>query len=173
MTDLIKHPTHYNWHPSGIECKEITYDLPCWLGSAIKYIYRRNHKSQGISDRHKAIEHLSAATKTRLEALMDGDIWIPEDAYEQARAITKHPDDKTLNAACKIVTGVYIHFSDADEALSAITDLTERLQAEITQLETEAEAEQVPKIIDDLQAEHKTRANLLTTTRTPLIYEEQ
>lgn len=38
---------------------------------------------------------------------------------------------------------------------------------------TEAEAEQVQKIIDDLQAEHKTRANLLTTTRTPHIYEEQ
>lgn len=38
---------------------------------------------------------------------------------------------------------------------------------------TEAEAEQVPKIIDTLQAEHKTRADLLTTTRTPLIYEEQ
>lgn len=38
---------------------------------------------------------------------------------------------------------------------------------------TEAEAEQVPKIIDSLQAEHKTRADLLTTTRTPLIYEEQ
>lgn len=40
---------------------------------------------------------------------------------------------------------------------------------------TEAEAEQVPGIIDSLQAEHKTRADLLTTntTRTPLIYEEQ
>lgn len=38
---------------------------------------------------------------------------------------------------------------------------------------TEAEAEQVPKIIDSLQAEHKTRADLLTTTRTPTIYEEQ
>lgn len=38
---------------------------------------------------------------------------------------------------------------------------------------TEAEAFQVPKIIDDLQAEHKARADLLTTTRTPLIYEEQ
>lgn len=38
---------------------------------------------------------------------------------------------------------------------------------------TEAEAHQVPGIIDTLQAEHKTRANLLTTTRTPTIYEEQ
>lgn len=38
---------------------------------------------------------------------------------------------------------------------------------------TEEEAHQVPGIIDNLQAEHKTRANLLTTTRTPHIYEEQ
>lgn len=38
---------------------------------------------------------------------------------------------------------------------------------------TEAEAEQVPHIIDTLLAEHKTRANLFTPTRTPLIYEEQ
>lgn len=138
MTDPIKHTTHYNWHPSGIECKEITYDLPTWLGSAIKYIYRRNHKGQSISDRHKAIACLSAATTARLEALIDGEIWTPVDTYERARAITKHPEDKTLNAACKIVTGVYIHFSDADEALAAIKELTERLQAEITQLETEA-----------------------------------
>lgn len=137
MTDLIKHPTHYNWHPSGIECQEITYDLPTWLGSAIKYIYRRNHKGQGISDRHKAIKHLSTATTARLEALIDGDTWISEDVYEQARAITKHPDDKTLNAACKIVTGIYIHLSNADEALAAIKELIERLQAEIAQLETE------------------------------------
>ncbi|WP_237185516.1 hypothetical protein [Rothia nasimurium] len=39
---------------------------------------------------------------------------------------------------------------------------------------TEAEAEQAQKVVDALQAEHKTRADLLTTnTRTPLIYEEQ
>lgn len=38
---------------------------------------------------------------------------------------------------------------------------------------SEAEAEQVPHIIETLLVEHKTRADLLTTTRTPLIYEEQ
>lgn len=38
---------------------------------------------------------------------------------------------------------------------------------------TEAEAEQVPHIIDNLLKEHKAFADYLATTRTPLIHKEQ
>lgn len=57
--DPVTFPAHYA-HPSGVECKQITYDLPTWLGSAIKYIWRRDRKGQPIQDRQKAIECLRA-----------------------------------------------------------------------------------------------------------------
>lgn len=69
MYDNITKPHHYNWHPSGVEAKEVTDDLPRWLGDAITYIWRRNHKGQPLDDRLKAIERLNEATLERFEAL--------------------------------------------------------------------------------------------------------
>ena len=69
MYDNITKPHHYNWHPSGVEAKEVTDDLPRWIGDAITYIWRRNHKGQPIDDRRKAIERLNEATPERLERL--------------------------------------------------------------------------------------------------------
>lgn len=57
--DPVTFPAHYA-HPSGVECKQITYDLPTWLGSAIKYIWRRDRKGKPVEDRQKAIECLRA-----------------------------------------------------------------------------------------------------------------
>lgn len=51
--DLVNHPPHYNSHPSGIECIEVTRHCPFDLGNAIKYIWRFVDKS-GIEDLHKA-----------------------------------------------------------------------------------------------------------------------
>lgn len=69
MYDNITKPFHCGWYPSGVEAKEVTDDLPRWLGDAITYIWRRNHKGQPIDDRRKAIERLNEATPGRLEAL--------------------------------------------------------------------------------------------------------
>lgn len=66
--DPVHSPEHYT-HPTGIECKEITYDLPTWLGSAIKYIWRADKKGRPIQDREKAIECLNYATIDRVKVL--------------------------------------------------------------------------------------------------------
>jgi hypothetical protein len=53
MTDAIN-PPHYQAHPSGIECIEITEHMNFCLGNAIKYIWRAGLKNNAIEDLEKA-----------------------------------------------------------------------------------------------------------------------
>ena len=59
-SNKINHPTHYNSHPSGIECIEITEHLNFCLGNAVKYIWRSGLKdsSPEVQDLKKAIWYL-------------------------------------------------------------------------------------------------------------------
>lgn len=60
MSDLsvVKQPTWYTNHPSGIECKEITVHMNFCLGNAMKYIWRAGLKDDRILDLHKAKEYI-------------------------------------------------------------------------------------------------------------------
>ena len=72
MNDNINHPKHYNSHPSGIECIEITRYYPFNVGSAIKYLWRAGlKKDSSLSDREKEIEDLGKA------------IWFIQDRIDQ------------------------------------------------------------------------------------------
>ncbi len=42
--DPVNRPSHYNSHPSGVECIEITRHYSCMVGSAIKYLWRAGLK---------------------------------------------------------------------------------------------------------------------------------
>ena len=53
MTDAIN-PPHYQDHPSGVECIEITEHMNFCLGNAIKYIWRAGLKNNAIEDLRKA-----------------------------------------------------------------------------------------------------------------------
>lgn len=53
MPDLINHPPHYNNHPSGVECIQITEHMNFNLGNTMKYIWRTDHKN-GLEDLKKA-----------------------------------------------------------------------------------------------------------------------
>jgi phage shock protein A len=57
-TDLISKPNHYNWHPSGVECKDIVSEFCYNKGTAIAYIWRSEHKGTEEADLKKAIQHL-------------------------------------------------------------------------------------------------------------------
>lgn len=58
----VDHPTHYNSHPSGIECIEIAKHYNFCIGNAIKYLWRSGLKSeQGMTDTQKEIEDLRKA----------------------------------------------------------------------------------------------------------------
>ena len=52
--DVINHPKHYNSHPSGIECIEVTRHMNFNLGNAFKYIWRADLKNDAIEDLEKA-----------------------------------------------------------------------------------------------------------------------
>jgi len=56
--DNVQHPKHYNSHPSGIECKDITKWMGFCLGNVIKYVWRADLKDNAIEDLEKAREYL-------------------------------------------------------------------------------------------------------------------
>lgn len=58
MADPVNHPAHYNAHPSGVECIQITEHMSFCLGSAIKYIWRAGKKGDAAEDLEKAVWYL-------------------------------------------------------------------------------------------------------------------
>lgn len=52
--DPVNQPRHYNVHPSGVECIEITEWMNFNLGNCIKYIWRADEKGATIEDLKKA-----------------------------------------------------------------------------------------------------------------------
>lgn len=74
MKSNVDHPKHYNSHPSGIECIEITRYYPFNVGSAIKYLWRAGLKTDdSMLDVDKEIEDLEKA------------IWFINDRIKQLR----------------------------------------------------------------------------------------
>lgn len=59
--DAVTHPSHYNWHPGGIECREVVRHFDFNLGNAIKYVWRAGYKDSRthIEDLRKAIDYIN------------------------------------------------------------------------------------------------------------------
>lgn len=57
MNDAVIHPKHYCWHPV-CECIKITQEFNLLKGTAIKYIWRAEHKGSQVEDLRKAINCL-------------------------------------------------------------------------------------------------------------------
>ena len=66
MSDEILKAAHYNHHPSGVECIEVTRWLSNNRGNAFKYIFRRDHKAQGIKDLRKALYYVRDEIKYKV-----------------------------------------------------------------------------------------------------------
>lgn len=67
----INHPSHYNSHPSGIECIEIAKHYSFCIGNVIKYLWRAGlKKDNSLSDTEKELEDLMKA-KWYLENAID------------------------------------------------------------------------------------------------------
>lgn len=54
----VNRPKHYNEHPSGIECIQITEHMNFNLGNVIKYVWRNEGKN-GLEDLKKAQYYLA------------------------------------------------------------------------------------------------------------------
>lgn len=58
--DNVTLPKHYNVHPSGVECIEITQHMNFCLGNAFKYLWRSGLKSDdAVEDLKKAIWYIN------------------------------------------------------------------------------------------------------------------
>lgn len=129
MYDKITKPHHYGWHPSGVEAKEVTDDLPRWLGDAIAYIWRRNHKGQPIDDRLKAIERLNEATPKRLRK-------VKKDVTKQMSYTVINFDndkDRLIREIGMLISGAYWD-SSVKYLQAVIDDMKSLLQAELDEL---------------------------------------
>lgn len=56
MSDPVNHPPHYNSHPSGVECIQITRHMTFNIGNAMKYLWRN-----GLKDGNPSIQDLQKA----------------------------------------------------------------------------------------------------------------
>lgn len=63
--DNVHNPAHYNSHPSGVECIEITKHMNFCLGNAMKYIWRADLKNDAIEDLKKAKWYIECEIQRR------------------------------------------------------------------------------------------------------------
>lgn len=54
MSDPVNHPPHYNAHPSGVECIQVTEHMNFNIGNAMKYLWRADEKGHAIEDLEKS-----------------------------------------------------------------------------------------------------------------------
>ena len=68
IDNTVDHPDHYNSHPSGVECIQITEHMSFCLGNAIKYIWRADHKNNAMEDLKKAAWYINREIERREKA---------------------------------------------------------------------------------------------------------
>lgn len=57
--DPVERPKHYNVHPSGVECIQITEHMNFCLGNAVKYLWRAGEKGDAVEDLRKAAWYIN------------------------------------------------------------------------------------------------------------------
>jgi hypothetical protein len=65
VSDPVDKPAHYNNHPSGVECIEITKHFNFALGNVIKYVWRADAKGNALEDLRKAQRYLAVEIARR------------------------------------------------------------------------------------------------------------
>lgn len=56
--DPVNKPKHYNSHPSGVECIQVTEHMNFNIGNAVKYLWRYEGKN-GLEDLRKAAWYIN------------------------------------------------------------------------------------------------------------------
>ena len=56
--DPVNKPKHYNSHPSGVECIQVTEHMKFNIGNAVKYLWRYEGKN-GLEDLRKAAWYIN------------------------------------------------------------------------------------------------------------------
>jgi hypothetical protein len=119
MTDAIN-PPHYQDHPSGVECIQITEHMNFCLGNAIKYIWRKDIKhANPVFDLKKALWYIDREIERRSDhELEDISIrqqirskyrWSGQDDYENDQQKAINQSEKRISCDCIFCTGVQTH----------------------------------------------------------------
>ena len=82
--DPVNKPRHYNEHPSGLECIQITEHMNFCLGNAFKYIFRAGMKGCEIEDLNKALWYLNR----ELNKMTAPERWLPIPSHPKYEAST-------------------------------------------------------------------------------------
>lgn len=57
--EMVVHPSHYNMHPSGVECITIIQEFPFNVGTAMKHLWRAGLKTDDrLTDLRKAAQYI-------------------------------------------------------------------------------------------------------------------
>lgn len=59
--DLVNHPTHYNSHPSGVECIDVVEHMTFNAGNVVKYCWRAGLKAGSSATPCESSEEKMAA----------------------------------------------------------------------------------------------------------------
>lgn len=67
----VDHPSHYNVHPSGVECIDVVRHMGFNLGNVVKYLWRSGEKDQepSLQDLEKAAWYLNDEIRKRKQDL--------------------------------------------------------------------------------------------------------
>jgi hypothetical protein len=68
----VNHPSHYNAHPSGVECITVVEHMGFCLGNAIKYLWRADEKGAPIEDLEKAKWYIQREIDRRKRSASNG-----------------------------------------------------------------------------------------------------
>lgn len=79
----VNHPSHYNMHPSGIECIDLVRCLPFGLGNAVKYLWRSGLKQTEKQDLEKALWYIDDTLQNLCPCLEPDDDTAPQTVYAQ------------------------------------------------------------------------------------------
>lgn len=147
MTDNINRPAHYTHHPSGVESIQIAQMGGFNLGNAIKYLYRHEHKGDPITDLKKARFYLQRLTNLDAAQIELINAHNPQKAIDLIQEVLNHEPARTpLRHTLRLLQDI-IFSADSPNIKTHGPNAIRAINQKLTELET--------------------------TTRTPLIYEEQ
>jgi len=96
--DPVNHPSHYNSHPSGVECIEITRHYSCMIGAAMKYLWRA-----GLKPEQSTHTVAPSFTKEELETVQNAKpgefVSITKPVWKQNISLSKGGQCQDLNKA--------------------------------------------------------------------------
>ena len=129
--DMVNHPPHYQNHPSGIECIEITELLPANLANAFKYVFRAGNKTNTKEDLEKAIWYLdrfdtmSPYIKDMQKSISPT---IEQILLRDMRRIVLHEDDQLKISAMECIVGIVTgSMAGPSQAISVINRMIKEI----------------------------------------------